>query len=270
MSTALVIARNTVSEAFRRKILQAFAMVAIVMICLTFAFQSFAFRQELTLIKGMGLGIISLAGIFISVILCINLIPTEIERRTIYTILSKPVRRHEFLLGKYFGALYTVLINIAAMGIIFVLAVAVRQAMGGGGTEAAGVVQDNPLVLFKGVLMIYMQLLLLCSLAIFFSTFLTPLINFFLTLALYVIGNLSSLTQDLATNNKNVIIKGFFTAVHYLVPNFGNFQLQNPLLNPGVVVKSEAILLTQNVLYALVYSAVLIILAILIFDRREV
>jgi hypothetical protein len=57
---------------------------------------------------GNGLGIISLAGLFISIILAINLIPTEIEKRTIYTILSKPVRRHEFLLGKYFGAIGTV------------------------------------------------------------------------------------------------------------------------------------------------------------------
>ena len=128
--------------------------------------------------------------------------------------------------------------------------------MGGGGADAAGVVQDNPLVLFKGVLMIYMQLLLLCSLAIFFSTFLTPLINFFLTLALYVVGNLSSLTQDLATNNKNVLIKGFFTAVHYLVPNFGNFQLQNPLLNPGVVVKSEVILSPERSLRADLFGGI--------------
>lgn len=262
MSTALVIARNTISEALRRKVLNAFLMVGVAVIVLTFAFGQFAPRQELTLIRGMGLGIITLAGIFITTILSINLIPTEIERRTIYTILSKPVRRTEFLMGKWLGALGTIAINIFLMSLAFVIAVALKQI----GAENA----SNPLELFKGVLMIYMQLLLLCSVAMFFSVFLSPLVNFFLTLSLFVIGNLSSFTQDLAKTNNNPLVKGFFTLVHYLVPNFGNFQFTNPLVNPDVQVKSEALFLTQNVIYALVYAAVLLILAILVFDRREV
>jgi ABC-type transport system involved in multi-copper enzyme maturation permease subunit len=264
MSTALVIARNTISEALRRKILNAFLMVGIAVLVLTFAFQQLSPRQELTLIKGMGLGIISLAGLFITVILTINMLPVEIERRTIYTILSKPVRRHEFLLGKYFGALGTILINVLLMSFVFVVAVGVKQVLAGAPV--------NALDLFKGVLLIYMQLLLLCSLAMFFSTFLTPLVNFFLSLSLFVIGNLSSFTEDLAKQANNIISKGFFTVVHYLVPNFGNFNLINPLVNPDAAaqMRSEFQFIAGNVLYALVYSTVLLILAILVFDRREV
>ena len=265
MNTALVIARNTISEALRRKILNAFLMVGIAVLVLMFAFQQLAPRQELTLIKGLGLGIVSLAGLFITVILTINMIPVEIERRTIYTILSKPVRRYEFLLGKYLGALGTILINIGLMSLIFVIAVAVKQAMGG----------ESPLgafALLKGALLIYMQLLLLCSLAVFLSTFLTPLVNFFLTLALFVLGNLSSFTQDLAKTANNPFSKGFFTIVHYLAPNFGNFQMNNPLVNPDAAAQmhGEFQFIAANVLYALVYSAVLLILAVLVFDRREV
>lgn len=264
MTATLVIARTTIGEALRRKVLNAFLMVGIAMIILTFAFSQFSPREELTLIRGMGLGIISLAGILISVILAINLIPTEIEKRTIYTILSKPVRRHEFLLGKYLGAIGTVLINIGLMSLAFILAVTVRQ-IGSGSLAGA-----NPLELFKGVFMIYLQLLLLCSLGVFFSTFLSPLVNFFLTLSLFIIGNLSTFTQDLAKTSHSWLGKAFFTTVHYLVPNFGNFQFQNPLINPEVVVKSETLFLMQNTIYALVYAAVLMILAILVFDRREV
>lgn len=264
MSTALVIARNTISEALRRKILNAFLMVGVAVIVLTFAFGQFQARQDLTIVKGMGLGIISLAGILITIILSINLIPTEIERRTIYTILSKPVRRYEFLLGKYFGALGTLLLNILAMSIFFVIAFAIKQHLAQPDNPI------NPLSLFKASLMIYMQLLLLSSLAIFFSVFTTPLVNFFLSFALFIIGNLSSLTQDLAKNGANPLVKGFFLAVHYIVPNFGNFNYVNPLVNPDVQVKSEALFLTQNCIYALVYAAVLMILAILAFDRREV
>ena len=262
MNAIAVIARSTISEALRKKILNAFAMVGLAMIVLTFAFQQFAARQELTLVKGMGLGIISLAGIFITTILSINLIPQEIERRTIYTILAKPVRRYEFLLGKYFGALATIAVNIGLMGIAFVIALAVKQI------GYAGAV--NPLTMLKGVLMIYMQLVLLCSVSIFFSCFLSPLVNFFLTLSLFIIGNLSSFTQDLAKTGGNALVKGFFTIVHYVVPNFGNFQYSNPLLNPDVQVKSEGMFFAQNMIYAVVYAAVLLILSVLIFERREV
>lgn len=263
MSVTGVIARTTIGEALRRRVLNAFLFVGLIMIILSFAFSTLSVREDLTLVRGMGLGIISLAGLFISIILAINLIPTEIEKRTIYTILSKPVRRHEFLLGKYFGAIGTVLINVGLMALAFMVAVAGKYLY-------AQQPILNVLPLFKGVLMIYLQLVLLCSLAVFFSTFLSPLVNFFLTFSLFVIGNLSSFTQDLAKVNHNPLAKGFFTAVHYLVPNFGNFQFQNPLINPEVQVTNETLFLVSNTIYALVYSSVLMILAILVFDRREV
>lgn len=259
MNTALVIARNTISEALRKKVLNAFLMVGFAMLVLTFAFQQFAPRQELTLVKGMGLGIISMAALLITVILSINLIPTEIERRTIYTILSKPVRRPDFVLGKYFGAVSTIFINVGLMGLAFVVALVLKQR---------GI--DTPtLNMFKGVWMIFCQMALLSAVAVFFSTFLSPLVNFFLTFSLFVVGNLSTITLDLAKNTQNVLAKGFFTIVHYLVPNFGNFNYTNPLIQ-NVEVKSEAALLTQNTIYALVYATVLLILSILAFDRREV
>jgi ABC-type transport system involved in multi-copper enzyme maturation permease subunit len=262
MNTALVIAQNTISEALRRKVLNAFAMVGVAVLCLTFMFGQFTARQELTLIRGMGLGIITLAGIFITVILSINLVPTEIERRTIYTILSKPVRRPDFLLGKFLGALGTIFINILLMSIVFIIALSIKQI---GAENPTSIPQ-----LLSGVLMILMQMFLLCAVAIFFSVFLSPLVNFFLTLSLFIIGNMSTYTLDMAKTGSNAIVRGFFVAVHYIVPNFGNFQFTNPLVNPSVQVKSEVIFLTQNVIYAVVYSAVLMILAILIFDRREV
>ncbi|MBB6053553.1 ABC-type transport system involved in multi-copper enzyme maturation permease subunit [Armatimonas rosea] len=244
----------------RKKILNAFLMVGFAMLVLTFAFQQFAPRQELTLVKGMGLGIISMAALLITVILSINLIPTEIERRTIYTILSKPVRRHEFLLGKYFGAASTIFVNVGLMGIAFVFAIILKQR----GLDVGA------LNMLKGVWMIYCQMALLSAVAIFFSTFLSPLVNFFLTFSLFIIGNLSSFTMDLAKNTQNVLAKGFFTIVHYVVPNFGNFNYTNPLVQVNVQVKSEAALLTQNTIYAVVYATVLLILSILVFDRREV
>ena len=244
MNTAFVIAGNTINEAMRRKILNAFLMVGLAMIVLMFSFTTFAARQELTLIKGMGLGVISLAGLFISV------------------ILSKPVTRYQFLLGKYLGAIGTVSINIGLMGILFVIAVAIKQALG-------HQVVDAPLLLIQ-VLLTLFQLILLCSLSVFLSVFTPPLINFFATLSLFIIGSMSPVTYDLAKNAGNPLAKAFFSAVHYIVPNFGNFNYTNPLLNTTVQVTSPELFVAQNIIYSIVYSAVLLIIAVLAFDRKEV
>src|SRR6202012_979130 len=117
MNTIWMIASGTFGEAMRRKILNVFLFVALALMVMGFAFASFQPKEEMVIIKSLGLGVIGLAGVFISVILFINLVPVEIERRTIYTILSKPVQRYEFLLGKFIGGLMTVFLNILLMGL---------------------------------------------------------------------------------------------------------------------------------------------------------
>ncbi len=255
----LVIAKTTFNEALRKKIINVFLLVALALIVFSVSFTYFSARQEMTIIKSLGLGIIAIAGMFISVVLGINLIPAEIEKRTIYTILAKPVKRHEFLLGKFLGGTLTMLLNLVLMTFVFMLTVAYKSNW----------VPDWALL--KGSLMIFFQLFLLGSVAVFFSIFTTPAVNFFMTSAVYIIGSLSDVTQAMMrSQNANPIAKGFYWLMHYLVPNFANFFTQNPLINPGVVIKNEAVYYAENILYALIYVSVLMIIAILVFDKREV
>lgn len=258
MNTIWIIANGTFGEAMRRKILNVFLFVAIAMIVMGFAFSSFNPSEELVIVRSLGLGIISLAGIFISVILGINLIPNEIERRTIYTILSKPVQRYEFLLGKLFGGLLTVLANIVLMGAVFFLLVSFKEG-------------HANVAILKGILMTFFQLVLLTSIAVFFSSFLTPFVNFFLTFAVFLLGSMSSVIESLATQNgqKNVISVAFFKFVHSVLPNFGNFNIENPIIHPDIVVTNEAHYILTTIAYAIVYSCVVLTLAVIIFDRRE-
>lgn len=253
-----VIAKATFGEAVRKKILNVFLLVALALIVFSVSFAYFSARQELTIIKSLGLGIIALAGMFISVVLGINLIPGEIEKRTIYTILAKPVKRHEFLLGKFLGGTLTMLVNLVLMTLVFMLTVAYKNNW-------------NPdWALLKGSMMIFFQLFLLGSVAIFFSIFTTPAVNFFMTSAVYIIGSLSDVTMAMMKEERGLIAKGFFWLIHYLVPNFANFFTQNPLIHQGVRIQNETVYYAQNILYAMIYASVLMIIAILVFDRREV
>ena len=258
MTTIIEITKSTLGDAMRKKILHIFLFVALAMIAFSVSFAFFTAREELTIIKSMGLGVIAIAGVFIAVVLGINLVPTEIEKRTIYTILSKPVRRHEFLLGKYFGALLTILVNLALMGLVFILMVTWKAHW------------QPQFGLAKGLMMIFFQLFLLSSVALFFSVFTTPVVNFFITTAVYITGSMSAVTESLSKGeNKSFVLKGFYWLLHYLVPNFGNFNTQNPLIHPDVVIKNEGLYYAQNIIYAVVYAAILLIITILVFERRD-
>lgn len=257
--TVLAIARCTFGEALRKKILWICLIVALAMIAFSVSFAFFASaREELTIIKSMGLGVIAIAGMFIAIILGVNLVASEVEKRTIYTLLSKPVRRHEFLLGKYFGALLTILVNLAIMSAVFLLLVTAKNNW------------QPDFALLKGVLMLFFQLVLLSSVALVFSVFTTPVVNFFLTSSVYIVGSLSEVTLTLSrSKDQNPIIRGFYWLVHHLVPQFANFFTQNPLIHPEVVIQNETLYYLKTITYAIVYSAVLLIVAMLTFDRKD-
>src|SRR5437667_1378572 len=143
---------------------------------------------------------------------------------------------------------------ILAMGIVFLSVL--RWQEGSFAPEMA-----------KGVTMTFFQMMLLGAMAIFFSTFATPVVNFFMSFGIFMIGNMSVVTESL-TKNTNPATKVVATIVHFLIPNFGNFNIQNKLIHPEVVISNENVFILQNVVYALIYSAVLLMLAILICDSR--
>ena len=252
----LAIARQTVREAMRRRVMWVFLICGVFLIALGPVFGFLSPRDSQTVLRSLGLAALLLAGLFITIVTCIYLIPTEIERRTIYTVLSKPVQRYEFVLGKFLGGFATVFINIAAMGVVFLAMIYFQE-------------HKIPPEMFKGVLMTFFQMLLLAALTIFFSTFATPVVNFFLSFGIFLVGNLSSVTESLTTNH-NPIVRFAGNVIHYILPNFGNFNIQNSIIHPVTEIANENIFIRNNVIYALIYSAVLLTLAILIFDRREV
>jgi len=247
----------------RRKILNVFLFVAIAMIILFFAFASFSPSSDRTITMSTGLSVITLAGVFISVILGISLVPVEIEKRTIYTILSKPVQRYEFLIGKYLGGLATVLVNIVLMGILFLIGVECFKDPG----------HLSFIPILQGILMIFFQMMLINALAVMFSVFTSTFVNFFLTFAIYIMGSMSAISESLggasANEKRTVFVQSIFKAVNLIIPNFANYNIQNPIINPRYIPDMNAYIGSCTV-YAIIYSAIMLLIAILIFDRKEV
>lgn len=253
------IAKATFGEALRKKILNVFLIVTVGLIVISLSFSQFSFREEMTIVKSFGLGLIAIAALFISLVMGIFLIPAEIENRTLYAILAKPVKRYEFVVGKQLGGLITLLFNVGLMGLAFLIALIIK-----------GHGKFDPSII-SGIVMIYFQFFLLASVTIFLSTFITPTVNFFISLAVYVIGSLSSVTEAMAHSEKAAApVKAFYSFLHYTIPNFGNFNIQNPLIHPDVHIKNMNLYVAENILYAILYSLILLIIGVLIFEKKEV
>lgn len=281
MKTILVIAKNTYSEAIRRKILNVFLILALGSVLISLTFPFLEFRQQVTILKSFGLGMIQFWGIFIAIIMGISLIPADVDQRTIYTILSKPVKRYEYVIGRFLGAGVTLFVNVALMGAAFLLVFILKTnaealselGQGDFAAFAARWIWSSEIGgLVGGIIMVFVKLLLLSALAVFFSVFMSITVNFFLSSAVFIVGNLSAVTESLAKSpNTSPLLKPLYSGLHYLVPQFGNFDVQNPLIHPDVAQSADLpMYMLKAVIYGFAYIIIFIILGVLIFERREV
>ncbi|HOM73065.1 MAG TPA: hypothetical protein PLP86_12540, partial [Armatimonadota bacterium] len=239
--------------------------------------------RDMTIVKSLGLTIILVSGLIISLTIGITLIPNEVDRRTIYTILSKPVKRYEFVIGKFLGGLLTLSVNIWLMGIVFIVMLAIKAALiGEVSTGPAGFVGDvrpetykvqifDPSMLL-GILMIYFQFFLLSAVVMCFSVFMTPTVNFFASFAVYLVGSAAPIWASLAADKEKtgLLVRGFYKVIHTIIPNFDYFNISNRLIHPHHEVRSLPLFVSESIAYALVYVCLLLIIASIVFDSREV
>jgi ABC-type transport system involved in multi-copper enzyme maturation permease subunit len=262
MRAIVSIATTTVGEAIRRRVLLIILLIGVLFLAVAPGLGVLSARSETTVLRGMMLGIIQLTSAVIAIVLTVYMLPNEIERRTIYTILSKPVMRWQFLVGKYLGA-------VLALGLMMLLMTAVmvfffwwQQ------NRDVTAIPD----LLKAPVMYFIQMSLLAALAVFFSTFVAPLVNFFLSGGLYLLGSLfNPFFQTLQENqNTPALAKGFAWIVNSALPNFANYNIQNPIINPGQTIANESAYYFQVTIYGLLYIGILLVAGIWVFDRREV
>jgi len=257
------IATTTVGEAIRRRVLLVILLIGVLFLAIAPGLGVLSARQEVTVLKSMMLGIIQLTSAVIAVVLTVYMLPNEIERRTIYTILSKPVQRWQFLIGKYLGAVLALGLMMALMSIVLVVVFLIQS-------QNLNLGEIGSIV--KAPAFYFVQMSLLAAVGIFFSTFVSPLVNFFLTGGIYLVGSLFSTVFETLAQNPNVpsAAKSAAMIINFLLPNFNYYNVQNPIINPGVVITNETWYYIQGAGYGLFYIGVLVVGGILVFDRREV
>ncbi len=275
------IAVNTFIESVRQKVFNILLVFALIVIASALFFRQFGFEEEIKFVKDFCLGAISVFGTAIAIVGTSMLLPNEVEHRTIYTILSKPVRRLEFLLGKYFGSLQLVLVSTVLMSLMFaavlfvMMAVnqnRVRQAAAQVQTEEATVELQRQLQqirsatldpdIVKGVLLIFVKLCVVAGFTLLISTFSTSMVfNVIVSFLIFISGHLVATARDALPN---------VTWVKWLlaiIPDLGSFNVADDIIIGNVIPWGHV---GSVALYGVVYAAAVVAAAHFIFETREI
>jgi hypothetical protein len=303
LNRILVIGRNTLTEAVRQKVLNVLLIFGLVLVgssvsvssLATPSFEADLFSEQIKFVKDFGCGAIGLFGFAIALLSVAQLLPQELHNRTIYTILSKPVRRAEFLLGKFLGVILLLALCVALMSLAFAAAlyfqevkdVALTDAVYGKGTSAW---HDNPEALSmyhhdiesvraqvrdprlaEAVVLIFAKLVLTAGIGLLISTIATSSIfTIVTTFLVYLIGHLEGTARDVWLRHgadTNLWQSSLLGLISLLIPDMNSFTIVDEILAGNAVPWVHTFDLLG---YASVYLVVVLALSVVIFDFREI
>ncbi|MBI5746046.1 MAG: ABC transporter permease [Nitrospirae bacterium] len=249
----VVIALNTFRETVREKVLYNLLFFALLMIGSSVLLSTLTIGEQSKIIMDIGLASINIFGILIAIFVGIGLVSKEIEKKTIYTIISKPIYRYQFLLGKYLGLLITLFVNTSIMVIGFFAVLLIMSY---------NITPD----MIKAILLIYVEMMVVTAVALMFSTFTTSALSAIFTISIYVIGHLLGDLKAFAAKLGNPVMVFMMDALYYILPNLENFNIKgevvhNIALDPSFIVMS--------VLYGLLYITMILLSSVIIFQRRD-
>lgn len=245
---------NTFREAIRDKVLYNLVFFALLVMGFSVVIGKMTLGERVKIIVDLSLAAMSVFGLLIAIFVGIGLVHKEIQRRTVYTILAKPISRRGFVVGKYLGLMLVILLNVAVMtaGLLALIAVFSDAGMNWGVPVA--------------VLLILVELMIVTAVAVLFSTFSTPTLSAMFTLGVWVIGRFSSDLVLFVRKSPDPALRALVTAVHFVLPNLEKFDVKAQVVYRMPI---EPAYVAGAVLYGLVYIALLIGLATVIFERRD-
>jgi ABC-type transport system involved in multi-copper enzyme maturation permease subunit len=248
-----VLASNTYREAVRDKLLYNLLLFAALMIASSILLAQVQIGKDDRIYRDVGLSSIAFFGVLIAIFVGINLVHKELSTKTIYTMLAKPVRRWEFLLGKYFGLLTLLAVEVAIMSACF-LGVLVWTGA------------EFQMGLVWSITLIYCELALVTAIAMFFSSFTTPYLSGMFTIALWIIGHLLADLRAFGSKSEMPGLKELLEALYWTLPNLDRLDIKSDA-SAGKPIDLARV--GASALYAWLYSLVLMSGATLLFQRRD-
>jgi len=266
MRVIRTVAVNVFRESVRDRVPYNLVLFAVLLIASSYLIGQLTAGQDVKIIKDLGLAATSVFGLFISIFIGIGLVSKEVERRSIYALLSKPVSRAQFVAGKYAGLVLTLAVNVTVMTVALYIILAymvwtepptIRAGWDAPGTDPA---------LLKAIFLIFIELMLVTAIALFFSTFSTPILSAALTFGFYVAGHFNA---DLKNFDRVVDSKAaalLARGVYHVLPDLSAFDVKTEVVHGLPVTVGY---MASTAAYGLAYVTGLLLIATFIFSRRD-
>ena len=263
------IALYTYREGIRKKVLIGFLILSLLVIFGSSFISSFLdpsaeTDMDLKLIKDICVTAISIFGVLITIYVSASVVPNEMENRVIYTVLSKPVRRIQYLIGKFLGAQLIIIINLLLMGFLFFMALYLRQGI-------------MPTLLLWSILLTYFEFLIVSAFTFAISCFATSsLVPIIGGLFIYITGNLTEYLKDVEHRAGQTgqafdeFIGQVASTLHAVLPNLQNFSLKMQIITGQPNDPPTDVLIPNLILYGVLYGLAGFACAYLAFWRKEV
>ncbi len=261
-----VVALNTFREAVRDRVFYNLLLFAVLLIGTSIVIGQLAAGQDVKIVKDLGLAAALLFGVGIAIFIGIQLVAREVERRSVHATLAKPLGRATFLLGKYFGLLLTLAVNVLVMTAALFAVLTVYSKTTAPAVQAIWTAPAVDPMLLVALGLIYVELALVTAIALLFSTYSSALLSATFTSALWVAGHF---VTDLRTLDQIGASAGTsWTAwlVSWVLPNLALFDVKAEVVH-GVAIPATQV--AAAVGYGVTYSAAVLLLAIVIFQRRD-
>jgi ABC-type transport system involved in multi-copper enzyme maturation permease subunit len=221
---------NVFRESVRDRVPYNLVLFAVALMSASYLLGQLTAGQEVKIIKDLGLGAMSVFGLFIAVFIGIGLVSKEVERKSIYALLAKPMTRTQLVLGKYVGLVLTLFANLSVMTIALYAVLGywslTEHAWYKSGWEAPGADPN----LLKPVFLIFTELSLVTAIALLFSTFSSPLLSAALTFGLYVVGHFNEDLRHFETIVPSTAAAVLARGLYYLLPNLGAFDVSSTVV----------------------------------------
>ena len=251
-----VIALNTFRESVRDRVLYNLILFVLILVAASVFVSDLSLDMESQFTAALGLSVMLVFGALIAIFIGVGLVYKEIDKRTIYSLLSKPVHRHEFIIGKYAGLCLTLLVNSAVM------VVAIELAL----LYVNGKFVQLQMAVLAASFLVYLELALVVAVALMFSSFTTPMLAALFSFAVYVIGQFSQDLLVMASLSGSTMTRVVLKTLYYLLPNLSNFGFITEASHGRLVPPAMAV---SASVYALVYIGILLSAAVLIFKKRN-
>jgi ABC-type transport system involved in multi-copper enzyme maturation permease subunit len=247
------IALNTFREAIRDRILYLLLFIAAASLIFSRVLALLTVGDRVKIITDVGLTSLSLFGALMAILIGTGLVYKEIDKKTIYTLLAKPIHRYQFLLGKFFGLVITLLVMLSLMSLIFLVMVLLHS-----GQMAWG--------MFVALAFIFLEMCLITAVALLFSCFSTPILSSIFSLAFYLIGHVSWGLETLINKLSPGVGRTLARFFYIVIPDLENFNFKTEIVHhlpipPQVFVYST--------LYGIFYTSFVLAVAVLVFRRRD-